>query len=67
MQTHKEAYPWSLVSSRINRGLLSHRADRASFNLLVYDPRSAQDNEVLKNPFDDGVTLSLSMTVPTRL
>jgi len=48
-------------------GLLSHRADVASFSLFVYDPHSAQDSDVLKNPFDDGVTLSLSMTVPTQL
>jgi len=48
-------------------GLLNHRTDFATFSLFVYDPRSAQDSEVLKNPFDDGVTLSLSTTVPTRL
>jgi porin len=48
-------------------GLLSHRTDLASFSLLVYDPRSAQDSDVLNNPFDDGVTLSLSTTVPIQL
>jgi porin len=48
-------------------GLLSHRNDHASFSLLVYDPRSAQDSDVLNDPFDDGVTLSLSMTVPIQL
>lgn len=48
-------------------GLLSHRTDIAAFGLFVYDPRSAQDNEVLENPFDDGVTLSLSVTVPAQL
>ncbi len=48
-------------------GLLSHRTDLASFSLFVYDPRSAQDSDVLNNPFDDGVTLSLSTTVPIQL
>jgi len=48
-------------------GLLSHRTDLASLGLFVYDPRSAQDSDVLDNPFDDGVTFSLSMTVPIRL
>lgn len=48
-------------------GLLSHRIDLAAFGLFVYDPRSAQDSEVLKNPFDDGVTFSLSVTVPLQL
>lgn len=47
-------------------GLLSHRTDPASFSLLVYDPRSAQDSDVLNHPFDDGVTLSLSMAVPAQ-
>ncbi len=46
---------------------LSHRADFGSFGLFVYDPRDAQDSDVIQRPFDDGVTFSLSMTVPTRL
>jgi porin len=39
----------------------------AIFTLMVYDPRNAQDPEVLRRPFKDGVTTSLSMTIPTRL
>ncbi|MEE4603908.1 MAG: carbohydrate porin [Desulfobacteraceae bacterium] len=48
-------------------GLLSYRTDPAAFGLFVYDPHSAQDSDVLKDPFDDGVTFSLSVTVPFQL
>jgi len=48
-------------------GLLTHTTESASYGLFVYDPRSAQDSETLRNPFDDGVTFSLSVTLPTRL
>lgn len=48
-------------------GLLTHRTDFATFSAFLYDPRSAQDSDTLKHPFDDGVTLSLSAAVPTRL
>ncbi len=48
-------------------GLLGHNAGFASFGLFVYDPRSAQDSEVLENLFDDGVTTSLSVAVPTTV
>jgi porin len=33
---------------------------------MLYDPRSAQDPEVIRRPFTDGRTLSLSATVPTK-
>ena len=47
--------------------LLTHRNDFATFSLFIYDPRSAQDSDVLKHPFDDGVTFSLSMTRPATI
>ena len=34
---------------------------------MVYDPRNAQDPEVLKRPFSDGVTTSLSVTLPVQV
>ncbi|WP_119387966.1 carbohydrate porin [Taklimakanibacter lacteus] len=34
---------------------------------FVYDPRNAQDDDVLENPFSEGVTGMLSATVPYRL
>jgi porin len=34
---------------------------------FVYDPRNAQNEEVLRNPFSEGVTGMLSATVPYRL
>jgi hypothetical protein len=34
---------------------------------MRYDPRNAQDYEVVSNPFEEGVTTSLSVTVPTKI
>jgi porin len=34
---------------------------------MIYDPRNAQDNEVLREPFADGVTVSLSATFPVSI
>lgn len=48
-------------------GLLSVRTEPASFGFFVYDPRSAQDSDVIEKPFDDGVTFSLSTTVPIQI
>jgi porin len=39
----------------------------AIFTLMVYDPRNAQDWEVIEKPFDKGTTTSLSITVPTTI
>jgi porin len=33
---------------------------------MLYDPRNAQDTEVIRKPFTDGRTFSLSATVPTK-
>jgi porin len=33
---------------------------------MLYDPRNAQDPEVVRKPFTDGRTFSLSATVPTK-
>ena len=48
-------------------GILTHKTDPATFTLMVYDPRNAQDSETLKHPFKDGVTTSLSITVPVEI
>ena len=48
-------------------GSLTVKTAPATFNLLVYDPRNAQDSAVLRYPFADGVTTSLSATVPISL
>jgi len=48
-------------------GLLSVRTEPATFGLFIYDPRNAQDSDVLKSPFDDGVTFSLSTSVPIQI
>lgn len=39
----------------------------AIFTVMVYDPRNAQDWDVIENPFDKGTTTSLSVTVPTKI
>jgi porin len=38
----------------------------AIFTLMVYDPRNAQSEDVIRKPFREGTTVSLAMTVPTR-
>jgi len=35
--------------------------------LMIYDPRNAQDSDIIGEPFDDGVTTSLSLTFPVTL
>ena len=37
----------------------------ASFTLMVYDPRNAQDPDVIAHPFAQGTTTSLSAKIPT--
>ena len=48
-------------------GILSYKTDPVAVTLMVYDPRSAQDPEVLRHPFEDGVTTSLSLTFPVTI
>lgn len=48
-------------------GILSHKTEPATFTVMIYDPRGAQDTEVLEHPFDDGFTTSLSVTVPISI
>lgn len=48
-------------------GSLTLKTAPASFSLLVYDPRNAQNPEVIEHPFSQGTTASLSMTVPVKI
>ncbi|WP_444886566.1 carbohydrate porin [Microbulbifer sp. JMSA008] len=43
------------------------KADYATFTLMVYDPRNAQMKEVIRSPFAEGKTTSLSATFPTKI
>jgi porin len=43
------------------------KTEPAIFTLMIYDPRNAQDPGVVRRPFRDGTTWSLSVTVPTLL
>ena len=47
--------------------MLSARTDPAIVGLWVYDPRNAQGRDVIEHPFGDGVTTSLSVTLPTQI
>ncbi len=48
-------------------GIASLKTEPAIFTLMVYDPRNAQDWDVIEDPFADGTTTSLSITVPTKV
>lgn len=43
------------------------KTDPAIFTWMVYDPRNSQSWDVIENPFDEGTTISLSVTVPTKI
>ena len=46
---------------------LSLRTEPVALSALVYDPRNAQDSDVFREPFDEGVTVSVTATRPTAL
>lgn len=48
-------------------GIFSYKTDPVAVTLMVYDPRGAQDPQVLRHPFEDGVTTSLSLTFPVTI
>jgi porin len=43
------------------------KTDPAIFTLMVYDPRNAQDRDVVEHPLAEGVTTSLSVIIPTKV
>lgn len=47
--------------------ILSYKTEPAIYTLMVYDPRNAQDEDVIKHPFEKGVTTSLSVTFPVTI
>ena len=48
-------------------GMLSAKTTPATFTLIVYDPRNAEDPSVVEHPFAEGATTSLSTTIPLSL
>ena len=48
-------------------GLLSVKTELANFSFRIYDPRDAQDLDVIRQPFAQGATFSLSTTIPLTL
>ncbi|WP_159435981.1 carbohydrate porin [Microbulbifer donghaiensis] len=45
----------------------THKTDHAALALMVYDPRNAQDKNVIENPFSDGTTTSLAAMFPLTI
>lgn len=41
--------------------------DLIDYTIMVYDPRSAQDLDVVEHPFEEGVTFLASATMPTQI
>jgi len=39
----------------------------ATVTLMVYDPRNAQDWDVISHPFSQGTTTALTITFPTKI
>jgi len=48
-------------------GNLTIKTEPAIFSLFVYDPRNAQDWDVIEHPFADGVTINGSVTIPVKI
>ena len=48
-------------------GIASAKGDDLIVTAMVYDPRNAQDPEVLRRPFSEGVTTSVSATLPLQV
>lgn len=48
-------------------GIATLKTQPAIFTLMVYDPRNTQDWDVVSNPFEEGTTTSLSVTLPTKV
>jgi porin len=46
-------------------GIATLNTTPATFTLMVYDPRNAQDPDVIAHPFAQGTTTSLSVKIPT--
>ena len=48
-------------------GIATVNTAPATFTLMVYDPRNAQDPDVIAHPFSQGTTTSLSAKIPVTL
>lgn len=48
-------------------GMATVKFEPVSFKLMVYDPRNAQEPEVIEHPFEKGTTISLAATVQTDI
>lgn len=47
--------------------ILSYKTDPAIYTLMIYDPRNAQDEDVITHPFEKGVTTSLAVSIPVEI
>lgn len=48
-------------------GIATLKTNPAIFTVMVYDPRNAQDWDVISHPFSQGTTTALTVTFPTRI
>ena len=46
---------------------MSSLTEPAVFNIFVYDPRNAQNWDVIENPFSDDMTILGSVTMPVKI
>lgn len=61
------APPSGITPPYLLGGILSYKTEPATFTFMVYDPRNAQDSDVISHPFKDGVTTSVSATIPVSI
>ncbi len=58
------APPSGVTPPYVIGGLVAFKHRNADLSFFIYDPRDAQEDEVIKNPFSEGVTYSLSIKLP---
>jgi len=47
--------------------IVNLKTQPATFSLMVYDPRNAQDWDVISHPFSQGTSTALTVTFPTKI
>lgn len=48
-------------------GIATLKTDPLIYTLMVYDPRNAQSWDVISNPFSEGTSTALTITLPTKV
>lgn len=58
------APPSGVTPPYVIGGLVAFKLRKADLSFFIYDPRDAQDDDVLRDPFSEGTTYSLSAKLP---